>query len=76
MCSLIYMCIYTVDIVTIRVELTILWLNRTDKIDKYHHLKYNFKNSKANFGRLIWAHILEEEKDLELLLEAMIIKVP
>ncbi len=61
------------DTVTICMELSILQLN---KMGKYHLLKYNLKNSKANLDRFIWAHVLEEEKRLELLLIATISKVP
>lgn len=75
-CSLIYVCRYKMDTVTLWMEHTILQLSRTDKTDKYYHLKYNFKDSKANFGRFIWALVPEEEKGLELLSIAMMIKVP
>lgn len=40
------------DIVTIFMELKILQLNRTDKTDKCHQLKYNFKNLKSKLGIL------------------------
>lgn len=57
-------------------EITILQSSRTDKTDKYPHLENNFKNSKAHFGRFIWAPVLEEEKGLKLFSIAMMIKVP